>query len=116
MSSPLSFEIRNKLYGYLAGDFPLSKFQDWFIPATWDVERSGDPDAVELAHEINLLLAELSHGDWTEEELRDRLSHMTVHHTAGPEMRISTGTASTVTPSSEALSLAFDIQPVVASA
>jgi len=115
MSDSLSFEIRTKMYEYLAGAIPLSQFQDWFVRATWDVERSGDPDTAELAHEIHLLLSEFSNGDWTEKELHDTLMRMTVHYTAGTETTIRTGAASTVIPSSAVSSLAFDIQSVVAS-
>lgn len=115
MSASLSCEIRAKMYEYLLEQIPLSKFQDWFTPATWDVERSGDLDAIELAHDIALLFAEYSNGDWTEAEIRDTLGRMTVHCTAGTGMRVQTGTASVVIPSWGAPSLAVDIQSVVAS-
>ena len=38
----------------------------------WDIDHS-DPRTAPLAHEVELLLTETAHGDWTEDELRDKL-------------------------------------------
>lgn len=70
-------EIRAKLAEYLAGQISLDRFQQWFVPETWDIENSRDVIASDLAHEIQLRLAEFSDNHWTEGELRRRLSPLT---------------------------------------
>jgi hypothetical protein len=58
---------------YASGEISLREFQDWFIPATWDTQRVGDPDAVRVIRRVQLALAEFSSGDRTEPELRAEL-------------------------------------------
>ena len=71
MQRSLDRAIREQLTNYLAGKISLPEFEEWFVPATWAVEQSGNPTAEELTSQILLDLAEFSNGDWTEEELRD---------------------------------------------
>ena len=73
MQSALGVELRNQLRRYLDGAISLSEFDEWFVPATLNVEQSGDPAAEDLTWEIYLRIAEFSHGDWTEAELKDML-------------------------------------------
>ena len=83
---PFDIGIREKLAKYLAGEISLSTFQEWFVPRAWNIGKQGNPAAVEVAHEIDLRLAEFSNGDWTEDELKSKLrplaTHYTVHMTA----------------------------------
>lgn len=89
---PFDLGIREKLAKYLAGEISLSTFQEWFVPRAWNIEKR-DPAAVELAHEIDLRLAEFSNGDWTEEELKSKLrplaTNYTVHMSAAPRTEAS---------------------------
>jgi hypothetical protein len=84
MSTPLTDAIRERLGDYLAGQTTLDELEAWFVPATWDVEQAGDPAAVSLTGKVLLVLAEFSHGDWTEEEVRDLLGEIADPSTMRP--------------------------------
>lgn len=86
----LDIEIREQLARYLANEISLEEFQGWFVPATWNVEQTNNPIAAELAHEIELRLAEFSNGHWTEDDLRSLLGPLVENYT----VRVSFGTAS----------------------
>jgi hypothetical protein len=73
MSYSLDFNIRERLASYLAKEISLRAFEDWFVPETWDVDQLGDLALMNLVYGIKLRLAEFSHGDWTENELRSLL-------------------------------------------
>lgn len=73
MSYSLDFNIREWLAKYLAGEISLHEFEDWFFPETWDVDQLDNLALTNLVYGIKLRLAEYSHGDWTEKELRDLL-------------------------------------------
>ncbi|MFL5244896.1 MAG: hypothetical protein ACJ8FY_22570 [Gemmataceae bacterium] len=72
MPVDLQVSIREKLANYLAGKISLSAFRSWFDPILWDVDET-DENARQLAYGIELLLSEFDHGDWTVEELKERL-------------------------------------------
>ena len=72
-SENLDLEIRAWLGRYVRGEIPLSQFKDWFVPATWNVHRSGNPLAPDLAYEIDALIAEFSDAALTERQLKQRL-------------------------------------------
>lgn len=71
--SSLETAIVAKLARYLAGEESLDGFKDWLVGATWDVEATHDPRAIDVTYEIKLLLAEQSGGDLSEAELRREL-------------------------------------------
>jgi hypothetical protein len=79
MSHSLDYNIREQLADYMAGKLSLREFEDWFFPETWDIdeiENTDDQTSTNLAnlvYGIKLRLAEFSHGDWTEVELRSML-------------------------------------------
>jgi hypothetical protein len=73
MNFSLELEIRDWLARYIDNTITLTAFRDWFVPATWDVERSGERGAEELSAEIELRFAEYSNGHRSEEELKDLL-------------------------------------------
>jgi hypothetical protein len=73
MSYSLDFNIRERLASYLAKEISRRAFEDWFFPETWDVDQLGDLALMNLVYGIKLRLAEFSHGDWTENELRSLL-------------------------------------------
>jgi hypothetical protein len=58
MHDSLALNIRRKLADYLAGQMSLAEFKDWFVGATWDVDSSGDPDAINLTYEVWHVLSE----------------------------------------------------------
>lgn len=67
-------EILARLANYLVGESSREQFEDWFIPATWDIKGTQDAGTVKLANRIKLRLAEFSNGDWPEEELKEELA------------------------------------------
>lgn len=71
--------LREHLNGYLSGSQTLNEFQDWFIAATWNIEAAASPAAVELARDIELVLAEATGGYLTRDELRSDLSRLAQH-------------------------------------
>jgi hypothetical protein len=74
MRASLEHAIRERLAEYLEGERQLDEFKDWLVGATWDVEQSKEPAAIDLTYEIKLLLAEHSGGYLTEDELRAELA------------------------------------------
>lgn len=68
----LATAIRRHLARYLTGTLTLNEFQDWLVNATWNVheDEAASPQAVQLADDITLVLAELSSGFMTFDELR----------------------------------------------
>ena len=75
MPHSLDFNIRERLADYLADRLSLREFEDWFYAKTWDIDDADNQTLTNLVYEIKLRLAEYSHGDWTEAELRTLLPH-----------------------------------------
>lgn len=74
MERRLDLDIHDQLVQYLAGDTSLTAFRDWFDSSTWNMEEIGvNQDAVRLAGEVELRLAEFSNGHWMEDELKSKL-------------------------------------------
>ena len=67
-------EIRERVANVLFGDASLEEFEDWFVPATWDAHKAGDPEAESLTDEIEMNLSEYSSGQLSPEQLRSRLA------------------------------------------
>lgn len=65
----LETTIRRHLVSYLAGDASLDAFTDWFVGATWNIDDAECVEALQLAHSIELALAEASSGLLSIEEL-----------------------------------------------
>jgi len=68
--SLLALAIREHLARYITGEITIQQFREWFSPRAWNIHQHADTPTVQLAHEIDLLLAECDHGDWTEDELK----------------------------------------------
>jgi len=66
-------EIRARLCDWLSGKRSLDDFEVWFVAATWDIHKSGDPEAEALTDEIELLLSEYSDGYLTSDDLKQEL-------------------------------------------
>src|SRR5438309_11144421 len=59
----LDLEIRERLARFVSGKSGLQAFTRWFVPATWELDASSDPNgAAALANAIKLHLAEHSSG------------------------------------------------------
>lgn len=57
MYPSLALEVRGKVADYLAGDCSLNDLKDWIVAAPWDVEATGDVDAVDVAYKVIHALA-----------------------------------------------------------
>ncbi len=64
--------IREALARYVTGDIFLKELQEWFIPRAWELLTEGAA-AADLAAEIELLLAEYTNGQRSEQDLREAL-------------------------------------------
>jgi len=98
----LANAIRDKVISYLSGEISLDELEDWVVTRTWDVDKTGDWEGADLAHGIELLLAEYTNGHRSEEELREQFHAMlsTIHVSTGGspyEPRIITGTSWVIT-------------------
>lgn len=69
----LDIEIREWLTRYLVKELTFEQFEDWFVPSIWEVEKSGDQMAINLANEIESTIAEFTNGHLTENELKNKL-------------------------------------------
>lgn len=62
--------LRDQLTLYLSGDSSLDAFREWLAPRAFNVEQRVGAHTAEIVHEVDLLLAESDHGDWTEDDLK----------------------------------------------
>jgi hypothetical protein len=79
--TPLDLEIRSRLSDYLGRKTRLKDFQQWFTPQAWNIEKRADAATASLVREIDLLLAEFAHGDWTEAEFVEKLRPFVTKYT-----------------------------------
>ncbi len=77
----LDNDIRDKLAEYLNSEVSLRQFQEWFVPATWDIQDSQPAHVLDLAYSIQLKLAEYASDHLTENDLRQALSPYIQHFT-----------------------------------
>ena len=77
MRSPLEQAILDHLDRYLTGEWSLADFDEWFVPATLDIDHSNDPAATDLTYEIMLRVAEYDRGHRTEAQLKGILRPLT---------------------------------------
>jgi hypothetical protein len=70
---PLELAIRKHLVAYLAGEYSLDQFTDWFVGVSWNIDQHNNPGASALAASIELALAEASSGLFSHEALREEL-------------------------------------------
>jgi hypothetical protein len=84
----LDVELRTQLVRYLSHAISLRAFCEWFTPAAWNIDQRADRATADSFHEVELLLSEHAHGDWEEDELRERLAPLvttyTVRYGGGP--------------------------------
>jgi len=70
-------QLRKQLGKVISRDTTVRDFEDWFLPATWDLSEKADPTAFALVADVRLALAEFDRGDLTENELLDKLAKLT---------------------------------------
>jgi hypothetical protein len=70
---PEAIQIRSRLSDWIEGRISLAEFEDWFVPATWNIHKGNDAAAEDLTDSIELSLSEYSGGYLTLEELREKL-------------------------------------------
>ena len=73
MAENLETVIRKELVRYLARRISIRCFQERFAALSWNIEGTGEAGAIELAHEVEGLLAEATSAEWTEDELREEM-------------------------------------------
>jgi hypothetical protein len=86
MDDHLENQIRKSLWECANGSMSLDDFRSWFVPLSWNIEESREPQAIELAHRIDGILAEASSAGWTEDELLEELTSpfsANPHHVVG---------------------------------
>lgn len=69
-ASPIEKEIREKLSDYLSGTLSIQAFQEWFIPATWNIEKHASENLRKLVYGVELRLAEYTNGHLSPNELK----------------------------------------------
>ncbi len=100
MPHSLNFRIHEQLAEYVADQISLRVFEDWFFLETWDIDDIDDQELINLVYGIKLRLAEFSHEDWTETELRQMLRSISTKYTIvgqnakAPQSQIQYGTSS----------------------
>jgi hypothetical protein len=81
---PDALQIRSRISDWLDGEISLSEFEDWFVPATWNIHKGNDPEAEELTDEIELSLSEYSGEYLSLDQLKDKLTELAlVAHPVG---------------------------------
>jgi hypothetical protein len=69
----LDLEIYAWIDRYLRGDATVDEFEDWFVSEAWEVERTGNVPAIEVAGMVRAALVELSAAEIDESEFREQL-------------------------------------------
>lgn len=97
----LDIKIRESLARYLTNRTSFEEFEDWFMPATWEIEKTSNQLAIELTHEIELRISEFTNGHFTEKELREKLGPLTQRYSATITFGTSSSLASYTTDSQD---------------
>lgn len=74
MATHFAREIRDLVASYLAGTIPLHQLEDEVLPILWD-DGDHSPEALELAGNMHIALAEMSRGDRSLESMRLELAN-----------------------------------------
>jgi hypothetical protein len=78
----IDLEIYAWIARYLRGAATVEEFEDWFVPATWDVDRSGNSAAREIADAVSGALVELSAGEIDDAHFKSELEALASKRTA----------------------------------
>jgi len=93
MEATVESQIREWVVRYLAGEISLAELEEWFVPASWDVESEEAPATAALAYDIQLALAEHAQEHLSDLALRKRLQRLVETVDLGPHYRQTTGSA-----------------------
>ena len=86
MNPSLDNDIRVKLASYLSGKISLEEFEDWFVSASWNVDKSENQVAINMVYEIELWISEYSDGFLDEDELKMLLRPIVENYIIKPEL------------------------------
>jgi hypothetical protein len=78
--SDLRLQILKELRKCADQSISLDAFREWFVPLSMDIEQSGHPEAIELAHHIDGILAEANSAHWSDEDLRQEMADIGIEH------------------------------------
>ena|ERR1700730_14107425 len=70
----LELGLRQRATRYLEGNLALAELHDWLTAEAWNIDARADSGVAQLYHDVELLLAEHAHGDWGEDEVKERLA------------------------------------------
>lgn len=70
----LELGLRQRAIRFLEGNLSLTELYNWLAAEAWNIDARADAGVAQLYHDVELLLAEHARGDWTEDELKDRLA------------------------------------------
>lgn len=73
----LDLDIRVWVQRYIRGDVGLRDFQEWFVPATWDVHLNA-PAAADVAYVVDAGLSLFDRGELSEQALKKWLRRVSV--------------------------------------
>lgn len=85
------YQIREHLADWIAGTISLSEFEDWFVPATWNIR--GDVDLIDLVDEIELNISEYSGGYLSAQLLKTVMRKLIGQPEEAPAAPIAAGSA-----------------------
>jgi hypothetical protein len=83
----LEKEIRSWLRRYLRNEISFQTFEDWFVDATWNVQREGGESAGALTYAIERHIAEFTSNSKTEAQMKRALRPFAPTWWATPRVR-----------------------------
>ena len=66
-------EVREKLIDLLQHKIPLGEFEQWLVGESWNMHQDSTQDTQDLVSSIELLLAERSSGELSDEDFYHEL-------------------------------------------
>lgn len=70
----LKQQIYQHIQAYLDGEISAAEFEEWFIPATWQVDVERDADLGPLVAHITSIIVDFKDAEISEDDLRRQLS------------------------------------------
>lgn len=95
----ISLDLRNKIIEYIDKKITLEQLEDWIVPREANLLRLPDSNDADLIATVELGLAEISNGNWSEEKFRRELGNALLIETIwlqiepGQSPQISTSTS-----------------------
>ena len=73
----LQQRIYQHVQSYLDGEISIDAFEEWFIPATWNIDPERDAYLGPLVASITVILADFKDSEMSERDLRSQLGGAT---------------------------------------